>query len=243
MCRTSLLTVLVLTSLPAFAEAPVTLTADQRMQNTWSNKASFFFGVRGGVAVPPGAMDLAPNVSLEMGVAVPTGFGIGIRGMWMNAPPGAPALGLNAATFGFGALADFRYYFETIDPLIIYPTISVGFLAGPDAVTHRNAVLPLFNPGVGAKVRFGNVYMGFEFGVSGFTIPFVALTLGFEGDSRAQKEAKRLNVTTEELLTDARPTPATARVSSPVTPSWTGAPVVQQPPPLPAQPQQPVLAP
>lgn len=170
------------------ALAQPTLTLDPPLRDTWSNRASFFVGLRGGVAVPPGATELAPNVSIEAGVAPTTGFGLGVRLMWMNAPPGAPFLNINPARYGFGALADFRYYVETIAPLIFYPTLSIGFLAGPDAITNRNSVLPLFNPGLGIKLKFGNLYTGLEFGVSGFTIPFIAITLGFEGDSKLDRE-------------------------------------------------------
>ena len=99
--------------------------------------------------------------------------------------------------YGFGALADFRYYIETIEPLIIYPTISVGFLAGPERITQQNAVMPLFNPGLGVKMKFGNVYGAFEFGLSGFTIPFVVFILGYDGDSKITKEAERLRIAEE----------------------------------------------
>ncbi len=69
-----------------------------------------------------------------------------------------PFLDLKPAAFGFGALADFRDYFDPIEPMVIYPTIAVGFLAGPERVSLKNSAMPLFNPGVGVKVKFGNVY-------------------------------------------------------------------------------------
>jgi hypothetical protein len=103
-----------------------------------------------------------------------------------------PFLGLPPAAYGFGALADFRYYFETVDPLIIYPTLSAGFLAGPARVSGVNEAMPLFNLGVGVKMKFGNLFATFEFGVSGFTIPYVALNLGYEADSKITKEQRRL---------------------------------------------------
>lgn len=187
--RTAL--VLALLSTTALAE-PAAVSKVRLLPDTWANRAGFFVGVRSGLAIPPGATSIAPNLSLEMGVAPSRGFGMGIRAMWMNSPPGVPFLGLNAGTYGFGAMADFRVYIETIDPLIIYPTVAIGFLAGPDAITGRNLVLPLFNPGLGAKLKFGNFYVGFEFGVSGFTIPFMAMTLGYQGDSKLDKQRARL---------------------------------------------------
>ena len=199
-------------SLGAQAQVPV---VRKPLANIWTNHASLFFGVRGGIAVPPGAVGLAPNLGIELGVAVPNGFGFGIRAMWMNNPPGVPFLGLSPAAYGFGALADFRYYIETIEPLTIYPTISVGFLAGPDKVSQVNAVMPLFNPGLGVKMKFGNVYGAFEFGLSGFTIPFVVFILGFDGDSKITKEAERVRIAEETA-----PIPV-APVAAPVAPRAT----------------------
>ena len=147
--------------------APPVATATGRLPDTWANRASFFVGARGGIAVPPGAVGLAPNAGIEIGVAVPSGFGFGVRALWMNNPPGIPLFSLKPAEYGFGALADFRYYIETVDPLIIYPTISVGFIAGPERLTQQNAVLPLLNPAIGVKVKLGNLYGAFEFGVLG----------------------------------------------------------------------------
>lgn len=188
----------------------------------WSERASFFVGARGGIAAPPGAVGLAPNAGLEFGLAVPQGFGFSMHTLWMDNPPGAPVLGLRPASFGFGALADFRYYFRTVEPLTVYPSISVGFLAGPEKGTNTNAVLPLFNPAVGMKVKAGNFYGTFEFGLSGFTIPFVALSLGFEGDSLVTKRERGVvpSVTTIEPV----PEPISPPLS-PVPP----APVVEQP--------------
>lgn len=172
----------------ALAEAP-NVSKENPDSLPWSERASFFVGARGGVAAPPGAVGLAPNAGLEFGLAVPQGFGFSMRTLWMDNPPGAPALGLRPAAYGFGALADLRYYFRTVEPLTIYPTLAIGFLAGPEVGTNVNAVLPLFNPGVGMKVKAGNFYAAFEFGLSGFTIPFVGLSFGFEGDSQVTKRA------------------------------------------------------
>lgn len=63
----------------------------------------------------------------------------------------------------------------------------MGFLAGPERVSLKNSAMPLFNPGVGVKVKFGNVYASFKFGFAGFTIPFVAVSVGYEGDSKQSK--------------------------------------------------------
>ena len=172
---------------------PASPTVDEAtgLPLTWTNRASFFIGARGGLAVPPGAIGFAPSGAIEFGVAAPTGFGFGLRGLFMTNPPGVPFLRLPPAVYGFGALADFRYYFQAVEPLIIYPTISAGFLAGPARLTLENAAMPLFNLGVGVKVKFGNVYATFEFGVSGFTIPFLAFSLGYEGDSKLTKAQRQ----------------------------------------------------
>lgn len=215
------------TSAVSFAQAATQLT--QRVPDTWANRSSFFVGARAGIAVPPGARGLAPNASLELGVAPTQGFGFGIRAMWMNSPPGAPALGLGAAEYGFGALADFRYYFETIDPLIIYPTIAVGFLAGPDLRSGLNAVLPLFNPGLGAKLKFGNFYASFEFGVSGFTIPFMAVCAGFETTSKVQRHRERLELAAEEAPLAPEPRRAPAPRVAPVPAPSEEAPAAEAP--------------
>ncbi|MBL8924333.1 MAG: hypothetical protein JNJ54_36125 [Myxococcaceae bacterium] len=172
----------------------------------WSERASFFVGARGGIAAPPGAVGLAPNAGLEFGLAVPQGFGFSMRTLWMDNPPGAPVLGLRPASYGFGAIADFRYYFRTVDPLTVYPTLAVGFLAGPEKGTNTNAVLPLFNPGVGMKVKAGNFYGTFEFGLSGFTIPFVGLSLGFEGDSLVTKRERGVTPPAAEVQAEPAPT-------------------------------------
>ncbi len=161
---------------------PVTGLAD-----AWANRSSFYVGMRGGLAFPPGAVGLAPSGALEIGVAPPRGFGFGVRALFMSQPPGVPFLDLKPAAYGFGALADFRYYFDPIEPMVIYPTIAVGFLAGPERMSLKNSALPLFNPGVGVKVKFGNIYGSFEFGLAGFTIPFVAVSVGYDGDSKQTK--------------------------------------------------------
>lgn len=187
--KTLIASILVLVSSVAAAQ-PLSVKKPNPDSLPWSERASFFIGARGGLAVPPGAVGLAPNAGLELGLGVPNGFGFSMRMLWMDNPPGAPALGLRPASFGFGALADFRYYFRAVEPLSIYPTLAVGFLTGPERGSNTNAVLPLFNPGVGMKVKAGNFYSTFEFGLSGFTIPFVALAVGFDGDSLVTKRER-----------------------------------------------------
>ncbi len=200
----------------------------------WSERASFFVGARTGVAVPPGAVGLAPNAGLEVGFAVPKGFGFSLRGLWMNSPPGVPFLGLRPSSYGFGAMADFRYYFRTIEPLTVYPTLAVGFLAGPEVGTNVNAVLPLFNPGVGMKVKAGNFYGSFEFGLSGFTIPFVAVGIGFDGDSlftrrkAAAKSGQPLPQSDDEVMVEPE-APAPAPTPAPLTEEQSSVDEFKQP--------------
>jgi hypothetical protein len=217
--RLALTLVTLLTTTAAFAESfgppsPPTVKAVSPDSLPFSERASFFIGARGGIAAPPGALGLAPNAGLEFGLAVPQGFGFSMRTLWMDNPPGVPVLGLRPASYGFGALADFRYYFRTVEPLTVYPTLAIGFLAGPERGTQTNAVLPLFNPGVGMKVRVGNFYGTFEFGLSGFTIPFVALSMGFEGDSLLQKKEKEPKPTAPVLPPPPEAQPAPADVTS-----------------------------
>ena len=157
---------------------------------TWTNRSNFYVGVRGGIAVPAGATSLAPSAGLELGVAPDFGFGFGLHVIWMNHPPGAPAFGIPPGEFGFGALADIRFNFPTIEPLTLYPSLSIGFLAGPATGDGRNMVLPLVNPGFGAKVKLGNFYGSFEFGFAGFTIPYVTVGFGYEGDRRKERAEK-----------------------------------------------------
>ena len=154
-------------------------------------------------------------VLLALGIERARARGASFRGERIATGVLFGALLCAGAAYGFGALADFRYYIETIEPLTIYPTISVGFLAGPDKVSQVNAVMPLFNPGLGVKMKFGNVYGAFEFGLSGFTIPFVVFILGFDGDSKITKEAERVRIAEETA-----PIPV-APVAAPVAPRAT----------------------
>jgi hypothetical protein len=97
-------------------------------------------------------------------------------------PGGFPKMG-----WGFGAAADIRGYFQTVDPLTLYPTFSLGFLAGYDDVNHRNVVMPMVNPGFGARLKFDTVYVAIEIGAASFYIPFVALSFGFEPEPKARR--------------------------------------------------------
>ena len=78
-----------------------------------------------------------------------------------------------------------RFYFQTVEPLTLYPTFSIGFLAGPAKDTQENVVLPMLSPGFGARVKFGNLYTSFEFGLASFTVPFLNVGLGWELDRPA----------------------------------------------------------
>ncbi len=165
------------------AEAPVFVpTARTRAQlkpRTWSERARFFGGVRTGIGVPPGGEGVAPTAGLEIGVAADSGLGLGLHFLTVWNPPDAPSLNIPKAQWGIGAAADVRWYFQTVRPLTLYPTLSVGFLGGP-SLTGRNAVLPMLNPGFGARVRVSSMYVSFEFGVVGFQVPFVNIAFGWE---------------------------------------------------------------
>jgi hypothetical protein len=153
-----------------------------RDSNPWSEGGTFFGGGRAAVAFPPAADGPAPMAGIELGVAAQKGFGFGLHLFGAMNTPGAPEFGLPKTPYGFGAEVDLRYYLQTIEPLRLYPTLSVGFMAGPAADTGKNAVLPLVTPGFGARVNLGPVYTALEIGAADFYIPFMAVAVGWEPD-------------------------------------------------------------
>lgn len=179
--KTTFMMLAMLAAVPAAAqdmrgEAPTLINNDP----TWSESARFFAGVRTGVGIPPGGNGVAPTLGFEIGVSAPRGFGFGLHLLGMNNPPAIEALRIEKANWGVGALADLRMYFQTVEPLTLYATLAGGFLAGPGQ-SGTNVVLPLINPGFGARVKFTDtMYVSFEFGAAGFFIPFVNLAVGWE---------------------------------------------------------------
>jgi hypothetical protein len=167
---------------PAEPAAPVEAKVKKKRSDDWAEHATFFGGGRTAVAFPPGGKGPAPMAGLELGVAADKGFGYGLHVFGAANTPDAPAFGLPAAPYAFGALVDLRYYLQTVEPLRLYPTLSVGFLAGPAEQTGRNAVLPLINPGFGARVNMGPIYAAIEIGAASFYIPFMAFSVGWEPD-------------------------------------------------------------
>ncbi|HVE86845.1 MAG TPA: hypothetical protein VND93_28510 [Myxococcales bacterium] len=187
--KTNLVMLAVIAAMPVAAQeardVPTLLGTQQ--QDSWQSDARFFGGVRTGVGIPPGGQGVAPTLGFEMGVSAPHGFGFGLHILGMNNPPGIPQLGVQKAAWGLGALADLRMYFQTVEPLTLYATLSGGFLAGPSE-TNTNVVLPLINPGFGARVKFNDVmYVSFEFGAAGFFIPFINMSVGWEPQRIARK--------------------------------------------------------
>lgn len=163
----------------------------------WDDTARFFTGLRTSVGIPPGGFGVAPSLALELGVSAPTGIGFGLHLMTMGNPPSVPRLGIPKAEWGVGALADVRMYFQSIEPLTLYATLSGGFLAGPDAQTGANVVLPMVNPGFGARVKLTDtMYTAFELGFAGFHIPFLAFSMGWEPERRPR--ARRAPVASAE---------------------------------------------
>jgi hypothetical protein len=167
---------------------PLQTVARTRKPKSWADSARFFIGARGGVGVPPGGTGVAPTAGAEIGVAADSGFGLGLHFTSIMNPPDAPSLNIPKASWAIGAAADLRWYFQTVRPLTLYPTLSVGFLAGPSADNRRNVVLPTLNPGFGARVRVGSFYGSFEFGVMGFQVPFIAMSFGYEPERVAPPE-------------------------------------------------------
>lgn len=142
--------------------------------------ATFFAGARTAMGFPPGGDGPAPMAGIELGVAANHGIGYGLHLFAASNTPGAPTFGLPPSPYAFGALADIRYYMQTVEPLRLYPTLSLGFMAGPAKDTGKNAVLPLVTPGFGARVNLGPVYVAVEIGAASFYIPFMAVSLGWE---------------------------------------------------------------
>lgn len=178
-------TLLALALLTAGAAQAQTTRYVPAAQDDWATNARFFMGFRGGVAIPPGGTGVAPTVALELGVSAPKGLGFGLHLLGMANPPAIRQLNIPKADYGLGALADVRMYFQSVDPLTLYATLSGGFVAGPGTDTNTNVVLPLLNPGFGARVKVADTaYVAFEFGMAGFFIPFITLSAGWEPERR-----------------------------------------------------------
>lgn len=156
-----------------------------RLEVGWAENASFFVGARAAVAFPPGGDGPAPMAGAELGVAAEKGFGFGLHVFGAMNTPGAPIFDMPKTPYGFGAEVDLRYYLQTIEPLYLYPTLSIGFMAGPGEKDGRNVVLPLVTPGFGARLNFGSIYTAFELGAADFYIPFMAVAIGWTPGSES----------------------------------------------------------
>jgi hypothetical protein len=167
-------------AVPAAAQQSSTTTTITTTSDEWADQARFFAGVRSGVGVPPGGSGVAPTLGFELGVSAQRGIGFGLHLLAMSNPPAIPQLQIQKANWGIGAAADIRMYIQTIDPLSLYGTLSGGFLAGPGQ-DGTNVVLPMVNPGFGARVKLTDeMYAAFEFGMAGFFIPFITISAGWE---------------------------------------------------------------
>lgn len=223
-----LMTITSLVATSAFASS-------SSVEDEWTDGARFFGGIRGGLAVPPGGTGMAPTGGLELGVSAKKGVGFGLHVLGMNNPPRIDPLGIPKTSWGFGAAADVRFYFQTVEPLTLYPTFSVGFLGGTDQNTGTNVVLPLFNPGFGARVKLDNMYVAFEIGAASFFIPFVTMCIGWEPERPKQHvklaEAPRPSEQPAPVIQQRRPVERkTAQVAPPI-PQAPPAPEEQQAPP------------
>lgn len=150
-------------------------------RDTWKNRATFFMGARSGVGFSPGGQGPSPTFGLEVGISNSSGVGFGLHLLGSTNPQGLPALNIPKPAYVFGGAADLRVYIQTVRPLTLYPSISLGFLTGPAQEGGANAVMPLFNLGFGARIRFGPVYAALEIGLASFHIPFFSVCLGYEG--------------------------------------------------------------
>lgn len=168
-------------------ESPPTVTRVNHRENEWARDARFFAGVRTGVAIPQGARGLAPTLGAEVGVAAKKGLGFGLHFLGAPSTPGVPGLNIERTDYAFGAALDMRFYIQTIEPATLYPTLAIGFLAGPSTATGQNVVLPVINPGFGTRVKLGNIYTSFEFGFAGFQIPFINFAMGWDLDRKTME--------------------------------------------------------
>ncbi len=171
-------------SVPSDASGNLQVTAPVE-EDEWKRDARLFVGLRTGVGVPPGGVGISPNMGAELGVAAPKGVGFGVHFFGTTNSAAVKLLDAPATDWAVGAELAMRFYFQTVEPLTLYPTFALGFLAGPAKVTRENVVLPILSPGFGARLRFGNVYAAFEFGLASFTVPFLNLGLGWEIDRPA----------------------------------------------------------
>lgn len=186
----------------------------QTESNTWSEDARFFMGFRGGVAVPAGGLGMAPNAGIEIGVHAPRGVGFGLHILGMANPPAIPSLGIQKTPFAFGAAADIRFYFQTVEPLTLYPTLSFGFVAGTEERSGQNVVIPLINPGFGARMNFDPMYFGFEIGAASFFIPYVTACVGYQFDRKPMNRRVAPIVQLEQPPTH-RPVPVAPQTTIP----------------------------
>lgn len=229
--------ILLLSSCAALAQQRSTdVVQEEPYEDTWAGSARFFSGVRGGVAIPPGGDGLASTLGLELGVSAKQGVGFGLHLIGMQNPPAVVPLGIPKTNYAFGAAADLRFYIQTVEPLTLYPTLSLGFVGGTANTTGRNVVLPLINPGFGARVKFDKVYVAFEFGAASFHIPFVNVCIGWEPD---RKKPTRYAAATPPPVVEEPPVIVKPR--SETASHGTKRPLTkEQPEQTPAQEQEPV---
>jgi hypothetical protein len=178
---------LLFAAIPAAAQDPAV------EETEWQKNARFYAGVRTGLGIPPGAQGLVPSVGIELGVSQPTGLGFGIQVMALNTPPAVAMFNVSKAAWGIGALADARFYFEAVDPLTLYLSLTGGFLAGPEQTTRVNVVLPVVSPGLGARVKLTDTLVtSFEFGFGAFIAPFVTMAFTWEPPRKRKVRAPAL---------------------------------------------------
>lgn len=166
-------------------DGTVSRVSEREETNPWATGARFFAGVGTGMGIAPGGKGPSPSVGLEVGVAADSGIGFGLSLVYTDNPADVPALRIPKAQYALGAAADIRWYIQTVEPLTLYPALSIGFLAGPSVnEANGNAVMPIINPGFGARVRMKPLYVSFEFGAAGFHIPYVGISVGYEPDRK-----------------------------------------------------------
>lgn len=211
---------MILTLLTLLTAVPEAEQDEQR--DTWADRARFFAGARGGVGFVAGGKGPSPTFGVELGVASTHGFGFGIHLLGSTNNAAVDLLGIPETSMAFGGEADLRIYIQTVEPLTLYPTMSVGFLSGPSVKDGTNAVLPLVNLGFGGRVRFGSVYGSLEIGLASFHIPYLSISLGIETKPKVQPQE-------EERHAAQQPAPPPPPPPAPVAPKRYNPEPVREP--------------
>lgn len=132
-----------------------------------------YYGARTGVSIPMGTSGVASSFGVEVGLERNSGL-VGLRVMYYPNPP--DFLDYTNVSASVGPLVDLRYNFVTVQQLDMYVIGTAGFLVG--SANGENAMLPILSGGVGARLRMPEDHFAFsfDFGITDFTVPYLALS-------------------------------------------------------------------